>query len=252
VDGPVNKVLRELSSPRRTLGEPETLAEQAYVVLRDRLVTLAIPPGAPIHEPSLSRELDVGRTPLREAIKRLEFERLVVVHPRRGTFAAEVNIENLTDVADVRLLLEPHAARRAAEAASPSYHEQIAGAVATIRATLAKNPNDESLMSLDMLAHRVVYRGAANPYLEATLTQYHNLAIRVWCLFLHRLPDARRHVGQHIDLLSAVGAGEAALAGKLAGDHVRSFHEAILAVMKLVNAPTDEALSMKKRARISR
>ena len=62
----------------------EPLADRAYAQLRDRIVSLRIPPGAPINEDALGRELDVGRTPMREAIKRLALENLVTVFPRRG------------------------------------------------------------------------------------------------------------------------------------------------------------------------
>ena len=93
----------------------ELLADRAYAELRDRIVTLAIPPGAPINEDALGRELEMGRTPVREAIKRLALERLVTVYPRRGTFASEINITDLAAISDVRVQLEGHAARRAAE-----------------------------------------------------------------------------------------------------------------------------------------
>src|SRR5689334_13241092 len=93
----------------------ELLADRAYAELRDRIVTLAIPPGAPINEDTLGRELDMGRTPVREAIKRLTLEHLVAVFPRRGTFASEINITDLADISDVRVQLEGHAAYRAAE-----------------------------------------------------------------------------------------------------------------------------------------
>jgi DNA-binding GntR family transcriptional regulator len=61
---------------------PELLSDRAYAALRDRLVSLEIAPGAPIDEEALTRELGVGRTPVREAVRRLALERLVVVWPR--------------------------------------------------------------------------------------------------------------------------------------------------------------------------
>ena len=93
----------------------ELLADRAYAELRDRIVTLRIPPGAPIDEDVLGRELEMGRTPVREAIKRLALENLVTVFPRRGTFASEINITDLAHISDVRTQLEAHAAARAAE-----------------------------------------------------------------------------------------------------------------------------------------
>src|SRR5579859_5668240 len=93
----------------------QLLADRAYVELRDRIVTLRIPPGEPIDEDRLGQELAMGRTPVREAIKRLALENLVTVFPRRGTFASEINITDLAHVSDVRTQLEGHAAYRAAE-----------------------------------------------------------------------------------------------------------------------------------------
>src|SRR5438067_10859738 len=95
-------------------GEAVLLSERAYAALRDRLISLAVAPGAPIDEDALTRELGVGRTPVREAVRRLALERLVVVYPRRGTFAAAINITSLSDITDVRVQLEAHAAERAA------------------------------------------------------------------------------------------------------------------------------------------
>src|SRR4051812_48051560 len=91
------------------------MADRAYAALRDRIVSLRIPPGAPINEDALGRDLDMGRTPVREAIKRLALENLVTVFPRRGTFASEINITDLAHISDVRQQLEGHAAFRAAE-----------------------------------------------------------------------------------------------------------------------------------------
>ena len=93
----------------------ELLADRAYAELRDRLVTLRIAPGEPIDEDQLGEQLEMGRTPVREAIKRLALENLVTVFPRRGTFASEINITDLADISDVRGVLEGHAAARAAE-----------------------------------------------------------------------------------------------------------------------------------------
>ena len=76
-------------------GAGELMADRAYAEMRDRIVTLRIPPGSPIDEDALGKELAMGRTPVREAIKRLSLENLVTVFPRRGTFASEINITDL-------------------------------------------------------------------------------------------------------------------------------------------------------------
>src|ERR671937_2482250 len=108
------------------------LADRAYRALRDRLVTLRIPPGAPINEDALGRELRMGRTPVREAIKRLALENLVAVFPRRGTFASEINITDLAHISDVRVQLEGHAAYRAAQRLTPVQREQLGALIGEI------------------------------------------------------------------------------------------------------------------------
>ena len=98
--------------------EAPSQAEAAYRQLRDKLIMLEIRPGEPINDGQLAAEFGSGRTPVREAIKRLEVDHLVVSYPRRGTFATNVDFTELADVSEVRELLEPLAARRAATRAS--------------------------------------------------------------------------------------------------------------------------------------
>ena len=112
----------------------ELLSDRAYAALRDRLVDLQIAPGAPIDEDALTGELGVGRTPVREAIRRLALEGLVVVYPRRGTFAAAINITSLSDITDVRVQLEARAAERAAELADAADRGEAAALIAALDA----------------------------------------------------------------------------------------------------------------------
>ena len=171
----------------QTHGGRELLADRAYVELRDRIVTLRIPPGAPIDEDLLGGELEMGRTPVREAIKRLALENLVTVFPRRGTFASEINITDLNHISDVRIVLEGHAAFRAAEritGAQRSELEDLLGALGRSQGS----DDAEELMALDARVHRFIYRCTGNPYLEETLTRYFNLSLRIWHLVLDRLP----------------------------------------------------------------
>src|SRR2546421_9464586 len=113
----------------------ELLADRAYDELRDQIVTLRIAPGDPIDEDRVGEELGMGRTPVREAIKRLSLENLVTVFPRRGTFASEINITDLAHIADVRVQLERHAAYRAAERINATQHEQLDALLAELAST---------------------------------------------------------------------------------------------------------------------
>jgi DNA-binding GntR family transcriptional regulator len=211
-------------------GAGELLADRAYVELRDQIVTLAIPPGAPINEEAIGRDLAVGRTPLREAIKRLALENLVAVYPRRGTFATEINITDLAHVSDVRVQLEGHAAYRAAQRLTPAQRDELDGLLATV-VDPDGSGDPEALMRLDADVHRFVYRCAGNPYLRDTLERYLNLSLRIWYLVLGRLPHLPERVHEHGELLRAVRDGDAERARAIAAEHVARFEDEIRGVL---------------------
>ncbi len=206
-------------------GAGELLADRAYVELRDQIVTLALPPGAPINEERLGRELQLGRTPLREAIKRLALENLISVYPRRGTFVTEINITDLADISDVRVQLEGHAAYRAAQRLTAAQREELDGLLERV-----STPSG-ALMELDAEVHRFIYRCAANPYLRETLERYLNLSLRVWYLVLGRLPHLFERVLEHRDLLQAIRDGDAGRARDVAAEHVATFEAEIRSVL---------------------
>jgi DNA-binding GntR family transcriptional regulator len=210
-------------------GPGELLADRAYVELRDQIVTLALPPGAPINEEALGRELDLGRTPIREAIKRLALENLVCVYPRRGTFVSEINITDLAHISDVRVELEGHAAYRAAQRLTPSQREELDGLLDEI--AQRANGDADALMGLDARIHRFVYRCAGNPYLRDTLERYLNLSLRIWYLVLGRLPHLFERVHEHDELLHAIRDGDADRARAIVADHVATFEREIRGVL---------------------
>jgi DNA-binding GntR family transcriptional regulator len=213
------------------LGEPSSMAEAAYRAIQDRLIRLDIRPGAPISEEDLCQRLGLGRTPVREALKRLEHERLVVTYPRRGTFATEINVTDLTYVLEIRELLEPAAAASAARRATRADRAAFGTLGGELAAATVREERPDELMTLDMRIHRAVYAAAHNPYLEDTLIRYGNLATRIWCLFLDRLEGMAAHVGEHGQLLAALIEGDADRAAEIARQHVIEFDKAIRAVI---------------------
>ena len=208
-----------------------SLADRAYVAIRDRLIMLDIRPGDPIDDDELSKALGVGRTPVREALKRLEGDRLVVSYPRRGTFATGMDISDLAHISEIRAQLEPLAARRAAERAARTSHAELEELASQIEQLDVARIDPTELMRWDLAVHRAIYRAAANPHLEDVLIRYDNLATRIFCLFLDRLPTVDEHVGEHVELLRAIAAGDADRADDLAREHVLGFERASRAVI---------------------
>jgi DNA-binding GntR family transcriptional regulator len=213
--------------------EPEDLsfADRAYLAIRDKLIMLDIRPNEAIVESELANELEFGRTPVREALKRLEAERLVVSFPRRGTFATGVDVADLRHISQIRVNLEPVAARTAAESASQPIRDHLLELADRTGGLDVAGIDRHELMRWDLTVHRAVYRAAGNPHLEDVLVRYDNLATRIFCLFLDRLPTVAKHVGEHTNLLKTIAAGDGDAAAGIARDHVIGFEEAVRAVV---------------------
>ena len=145
--------------------DPSTLfAERAYHELRDRIVTLRLPPGTVLREDALMRELEIGRTPLREAVKRLALEDLVAVQPRRGTFVSGVEASDIVHITEVRAELEGYAAELAALRMSA---EARVDGEALLREVehLERIEDQDGLMRFDERIHRYTWEAAGNPFL---------------------------------------------------------------------------------------
>ena len=208
----------------------ESNADRAYEVIRERLVMLDIRPGEPINDDRLSAELGLGRTPVREAVKRLERDRLVVAYPRRGTFATAVDLTDLADISEIRKQLEPTAAARAARTASADMRARL-GVLADGIAAIDDGDDPREVLRRDVYVHREIYRASGNPHLEQILITLDGHATRIWCLFLDRLPDVASHVREHIALLEAIVAGDEAAAADLTSAHVTGFEREIRALL---------------------
>ena len=209
-----------------------SLADRAYLAIRDQLIMLDIQPGEPIDDDQLAKTLGVGRTPVREALKRLEGDRLVVSYPRRGTFATGMDIADLAYISEIRLQLEPLAARRAAERAPRTTRAELDELALRVEAVDIVRADRTQVMRWDLSVHRAIYRAANNPHLEDVLIRYDNLATRIHCMFLERLSTLDMQVvAEHVALLRAIAAGEADRAEDLAREHVLGFERAIRAVL---------------------
>jgi len=209
--------------------EVRSQSEEAYRRILERVVSLEMPPGSVVNEARLREELKIGRTPIREALQRLARENLVRSVPHRGTFVTDVNITDLARITEVRVVLEAHAARLAAEKATAADRNAIGELLELLRRAYVTEQRD--LMKLDQQIHRLVYRTAHNPFLEATLERYFNLSLRLWYLVLDRQVRLREAVDEHVELLQAILAGDGELAETIMRKHVTGFEREIRKVL---------------------
>jgi DNA-binding GntR family transcriptional regulator len=204
------------------------ISERAYVQLRDRIVTLRLAPGTALREDELMSELGIGRTPLREAIKRLALENLVAVQPRSGTYVTSVDASDIVHIAEVRAELEAQAAELAAGRMDGAVRARAEALLAEVR-DLERSADADALMQLDEAIHRIAWEGSQNPYLLETLERYFALSLRVWYVVLDRVPGLGTAVFDHARLLEAMLDRDAPRARELMREHVIEFEREIVA-----------------------
>ena len=215
-------------TPSTLTPSPKLVAERAYVELRDRIVTLHIAPGTALREDELMRELGIGRTPLREAVKRLALENLLTVQPRRGTFVTGVEATDIVNITEVRAELEAYAAEIAALRMSDEAVE-LAGSLLDEVRELRRPDDQDWLMHFDERIHRFIWEAAGNPYLLDTLERYFTHSLRIWYLVLDRVPGLGHAVHDQAHLLEALLSRDSATARTIMREHVLAFQREIMA-----------------------
>jgi DNA-binding GntR family transcriptional regulator len=205
------------------------LSDKAYQLIRHKIITLELPPLSPIDEQALMEDLQLGRTPIREALQRLVADDLVLLAPRRGMFVADIGITDLQKIFELRMVLEGFCARLAAERATP---DQLAEMEAVIQ-ELAQVPaqNGKALMAIDERFHDLLYEAADNEFLSDSLRRLHALSLRIWYLVLDRIGSVRPAMEQHIEITEALKAGEGSEAEDLLQQHVAEFQQQIRAAV---------------------
>jgi DNA-binding GntR family transcriptional regulator len=206
----------------------ELVAERAYIELRDRIVTLRLAPGTVLREDELMREMDIGRTPLREAVKRLALENLVAVQPRRGTFVSAVEAADIVNISEVRAELEAYAAELAALRMDGSARAAAERLLTEID-EVTEPHEPEWLMRFDEGIHRLTWEAAGNPYLVETLERYFTHSLRIWYLVLDRVPGLGHTVHDQVHLLEALLERDGTRAREIMREHVLAFQREILA-----------------------
>jgi DNA-binding GntR family transcriptional regulator len=144
-------------------------------------------------------------------------------------FVSPVDVGDLAGLSEVRMTLESHAARLAAERASDAERAETDALLAELDGSSAHD--ERSLIDLDQRLHRHVYRCAHNPFLEATLNEYYMLTLRIWFLVLDRVVRLGDAIQEHRELLEAIRDRDPARAEDVMRRHVEGFEQAIRRVL---------------------
>lgn len=202
-----------------------TDAEKAYNAIKDQIIQLQLAPGSVITETQLMEQLGIGRTPIREALKRLQAENLVVLSPRRGMFVSDIAITDLAQLYELRVELEPLCARLAAQRSKPEQLNQLRALAEEFK---QHTPSDNlNLIALDCRFHRLLAEASQNKYLRNELELLHNLSVRIWNLALDQAASEDVDVKAHLEILAAIEAGDPPRAEETMRNHIQRFHRTI-------------------------
>ncbi len=202
-----------------------TLRESVYESLKTMIQTGALQPGGRLTELDLAARLKVSRTPLREALNRLERDGLVTNKPRHGYFVTVVDLRALDDAFDVREVLDGHAAQRAAARIAPEDKKRLRAIVRQCEAMarLKNRPMEDLVeeMRLGFEIHRIIARVSGNEFLSELLSKiFDKFQHFVWIELLW-LDEWRVAREEHAAIVEAVCAGDGDQAAELARRHVR-------------------------------
>ena len=205
------------------------LSEKAYKLIRHKIVTLELPPLSSIDEQALMEDLQLGRTPIREALQRLAADGLVIIAPRRGMFVADISITDLQKIFELRMVLEGFCARLAAGRATAVQLGEMDKIICQL-AEVADGDN-AALMDIDERFHLLLYEAADNEFLADGAQRLHALSLRLWHLVLNRLGNVRAAMDQHSGIAGALKARDADRAETLVKQHISEFQQEIKAVI---------------------
>jgi DNA-binding GntR family transcriptional regulator len=194
------------------------------------IVTLRLAPGTVLTESSLAKELEIGRTPIREALQRLAREGLVVILPRRGILVSEINVRNQLKLLEVRRELERLMAKAATQRADDDERDSFRAIAEGMENAAAEN-DDITFMRLDRQLNILVSETARNEFASRAMGLMHSLSRRFWYVHYKEVADLPLCARLHADLARAIAGDDvenAAHASDELMDYIERFTRASL------------------------
>jgi GntR family transcriptional regulator, rspAB operon transcriptional repressor len=203
-------------------------ADIAYEELRRQIVSLELEPGASIDEQQLIERLEIGRTPVREAIQRLIYEGLIVHYPRKGSWVAPLSFTDLQNLIEARRMMELECARLATLRMTPARLQELRDEID--RSSSAIQADDiGGLVAIDQNFHVGVARATDNRYLIRMSEQLHHELNRYWYVSAMRVGELHIVERHHRAILDALGSGDPDEAERVMDEHVTLFRERLSA-----------------------
>ena len=208
-----------------------TLQDQAYSQLKDAILSLELRPGEPLLETEWAERLGMSRTPVREALRRLEHEGLVANDRRRGWFVYSLSLDDIRHIFDVKVVLGGMAARQAAERIT----EEQAARLRHALEDMASATEDHDLAAwyvADQSFHQVLFEAAGNARLPQIVKGLNDQLHRIHAGHLALEGRMDRSLGEHHDIAEAVLSGDGQAAEEAMRTHLQDLRRSVTNVLE--------------------
>jgi len=203
------------------------LREVVSEALREAIINQTLKPGERLMEIQLAEELGVSRTPIREAIRRLELEGFLVMVPRRGTYVADLSLKDINEVFEIRTALDVLAAGLAAERITEEELEQMERLLVQIGERIDKG-DAEAIVDADGQFHDILYRASRNDRLVGIISNLREQFTRFRTISMAYPGRIKNTLEEHRRLVEAIGQRDPELAQQYAREHMENAEQTLL------------------------
>jgi len=203
------------------------LREVVAETLREAIVNGTLNPGERLMEIQLAEELGVSRTPVREAIRKLELEGFVIMIPRRGTYVADLSIKDINEVFEIRTALDILAAGLAVERITEDELEQLERLLVEI-GKLIEGDDIDKIVEVDSQFHDVLYKASRNDRLVGIINNLREQITRFRSISIQYPGRMKVSIEEHRQLVEAIADRNTELAQQIAREHMENSEQTLL------------------------
>ncbi len=224
--------MRNLDLPKIDSYSYEPLRKQVYKLLREAILKGKLEPGEKITEVEVAEQLNVSRTPVREAIRMLELEEFIVIVPQRGVFVSGVKSKKeIDDIFQVRVELEGLAASLTAKNITPEQIDELNYYSNQIKKCI-EDDDLKRCIKIDISFHQIIYEASENKWLQKFLDSLFEQMTRFRAQSLAQRGRMKKALNEHKELGAALSDGDSERARKLAREHIKGARKSIISVFE--------------------
>lgn len=222
-------LVRKLSSINLSNYMP--LRELVFKVLKEAIITEELKPGERLMEVKLAEDMGVSRTPVREAIRKLELEGLVVMVPRKGAYVADISVKDAAEVFEIRWALEGLAASLASQRITDMEIKELEKVLEDIQEA-AKTSNTEMIIKKDSEFHNILFNSTKNERLAQIINNLKQQIYRFRVESFRNPERFKKTIQEHKAIIDAIKERDADKAEKITKNHIKKAEDNVMIQLK--------------------